>query len=185
MVEGPADPVVAALGTALVLAFIYFPLVMIGLYAFNDNVTQAWPIQNWTHEVVQRGVPGRGCARRVPPLGQGGGPRDAGRARARHCALVRGRPLPLLRAADDLVPRRAADRAARDRHRPRAERDDRHRARADRDRLRAAHDRDRPRDLLHRRRLQQRHRAAAPDGALVRGGVLGSRRRLAGRRSGS
>ena len=36
------------LGTGLVLAFIYFPLIVIGLYAFNDDVTQAWPIQNWT-----------------------------------------------------------------------------------------------------------------------------------------
>jgi putative spermidine/putrescine transport system permease protein len=34
--------------TGLTLAFIYFPLVVIGLYAFNDNITQAWPIQGYT-----------------------------------------------------------------------------------------------------------------------------------------
>jgi putative spermidine/putrescine transport system permease protein len=35
-------------GTAAVLAFIYIPLIVIGLYAFNDDITQAWPIHNWT-----------------------------------------------------------------------------------------------------------------------------------------
>ena len=48
MVEGPLTRWLLRLGTGFVLAFIYFPLVVIGLYAFNDDVTQAWPIQNWT-----------------------------------------------------------------------------------------------------------------------------------------
>ena len=48
MVEGPFTRWMLRLGTAFVLAFIYFPLVVIGLYAFNDDITQAWPIQNWT-----------------------------------------------------------------------------------------------------------------------------------------
>jgi len=48
VVEGPLTRWLLRLGTVLVLAFIYFPLVVIGLYAFNDDVTQAWPIQNWT-----------------------------------------------------------------------------------------------------------------------------------------
>ena len=48
MVEGPLTRWLLRLGTAFVLAFIYFPLVVIGLYAFNDDITQAWPIQNWT-----------------------------------------------------------------------------------------------------------------------------------------
>ena len=30
------------------LAFIYFPLVIITLYAFNENITQSWPIEDWT-----------------------------------------------------------------------------------------------------------------------------------------
>ena len=36
---------VAALGT---LAFIYVPLFVIALYAFNANVTQKWPIENFS-----------------------------------------------------------------------------------------------------------------------------------------
>jgi putative spermidine/putrescine transport system permease protein len=48
MVEGPLARWLLRLGTGLVLVFVYFPLVVIGLYAFNDDITQAWPIQNWT-----------------------------------------------------------------------------------------------------------------------------------------
>ena len=48
MVEGPLTRWLLRLGTGFVLHFIYFPLVVIGLYAFNDDITQAWPIQNWT-----------------------------------------------------------------------------------------------------------------------------------------
>jgi putative spermidine/putrescine transport system permease protein len=48
MVEGPGTRWFLRGATALVLAFIYFPLVIITLYAFNADVTQAWPIDNWT-----------------------------------------------------------------------------------------------------------------------------------------
>ena len=36
------------IGTGLTLAFIYVPLLIIGLYAFNESVTQAWPIENFS-----------------------------------------------------------------------------------------------------------------------------------------
>jgi putative spermidine/putrescine transport system permease protein len=36
--------------TGLTLAFIYFPLVIIFLYAFNANTSLAWPITSWTTE---------------------------------------------------------------------------------------------------------------------------------------
>ena len=36
---------IAAVGT---LAFMYIPLFVIGLYAFNANVTQKWPIENFS-----------------------------------------------------------------------------------------------------------------------------------------
>jgi len=35
-------------GTALTLAFLYAPLVVIGLYAFNARRVQTWPIEDWT-----------------------------------------------------------------------------------------------------------------------------------------
>ncbi len=33
---------------SLTLAFIYIPLIVIALYAFNENVTQKWPIENYS-----------------------------------------------------------------------------------------------------------------------------------------
>ena len=34
--------------TALVVAFLWFPLVLIGVYAFNKSNVQSWPIPGWT-----------------------------------------------------------------------------------------------------------------------------------------
>ncbi len=65
------------------LAFIYFPLVVIGLYAFNDDITQSWPIENWTTKWFSVALPRRGRPRRVPALGQGGLARDG---RSRSCS---------------------------------------------------------------------------------------------------
>ena len=73
----------------------------------------------------------------------------------------------------DLVPARAADCAARDHHRHGAQLV----LHVLEVQLRALDDRDRPCDLLRRRRLQQRHRAAAPRAGLAHRGVDGSRRR--------
>jgi putative spermidine/putrescine transport system permease protein len=33
---------------ALVLVFLYVPLVIVVMYAFNDSIGQAWPIQEYT-----------------------------------------------------------------------------------------------------------------------------------------
>ena len=40
--------VLLRLATAATLAFIYLPLLVIGLYAFNENSTQGWPITGYT-----------------------------------------------------------------------------------------------------------------------------------------
>jgi putative spermidine/putrescine transport system permease protein len=48
MVESRLTRVLLRLGTGLTLAFIYLPLILIGLYAFNRNVTQEWPIRNYS-----------------------------------------------------------------------------------------------------------------------------------------
>ncbi len=39
---------VLRLGTAITLAFIYVPLIVIAIYAFNDSRSQAWPIDGLT-----------------------------------------------------------------------------------------------------------------------------------------
>jgi putative spermidine/putrescine transport system permease protein len=36
------------LGAVGTLAFIYFPLVVIAIYAFNENISQTWPIESYT-----------------------------------------------------------------------------------------------------------------------------------------
>jgi putative spermidine/putrescine transport system permease protein len=48
MVESPLTRIFLRIATGLTLAFIYLPLVVIALYAFNSTRTQAWPIQGFT-----------------------------------------------------------------------------------------------------------------------------------------
>jgi putative spermidine/putrescine transport system permease protein len=35
-------------GVGVTLAFMYVPLILIGFYAFNESVTQSWPIENFS-----------------------------------------------------------------------------------------------------------------------------------------
>jgi putative spermidine/putrescine transport system permease protein len=46
--ETPLTRVLLRLAAGLTLAFIYAPLIVIGLYAFNENVTQGWPIDSFS-----------------------------------------------------------------------------------------------------------------------------------------
>jgi putative spermidine/putrescine transport system permease protein len=48
MVESRLTKILLRLGALATLAFIYLPLFVIGLYAFNKNVTQAWPIEKYS-----------------------------------------------------------------------------------------------------------------------------------------
>ena len=48
MVESRLTRVLLRFGAGVTLAFIYLPLLLIGLYAFNRNVTQEWPIRNYS-----------------------------------------------------------------------------------------------------------------------------------------
>lgn len=48
MVEGRLTRALLRGGALLTLAFIYVPLLLIAVYAFNENVTQAWPIENYS-----------------------------------------------------------------------------------------------------------------------------------------
>lgn len=48
MTESLATRVLLRLGAAVTLAFIYFPLVVICVYAFNENISQTWPIESYT-----------------------------------------------------------------------------------------------------------------------------------------
>jgi putative spermidine/putrescine transport system permease protein len=48
MVESRLSRILLRLGALVTLAFIYLPLFIIALYAFNKNVTQAWPIEKYS-----------------------------------------------------------------------------------------------------------------------------------------
>jgi putative spermidine/putrescine transport system permease protein len=48
MVESTLTRVLLRLGAGLTLAFIYAPLFVIGIYAFNENISQTWPIEEYT-----------------------------------------------------------------------------------------------------------------------------------------
>ena len=48
MTESRVTRLLLRLGTAATLVFIYVPLAVVGLYAFNENVTQKWPIENYS-----------------------------------------------------------------------------------------------------------------------------------------
>jgi putative spermidine/putrescine transport system permease protein len=47
---------VLRVGTAITLAFIYIPLIVIGIYAFNESRSQAWPIDGFTLEWFDRAL---------------------------------------------------------------------------------------------------------------------------------
>jgi putative spermidine/putrescine transport system permease protein len=48
MAESRLTRIALRVATGVTLAFIYLPLLVITLYAFNDSVTQAWPIHGLT-----------------------------------------------------------------------------------------------------------------------------------------
>ena len=48
MVESRLTRVLLRVGAGITLAFIYIPLFIIGLYAFNAQVTQGWPIEDYS-----------------------------------------------------------------------------------------------------------------------------------------
>jgi putative spermidine/putrescine transport system permease protein len=58
---GPYATWLLRLGTALTLAFIYIPLVIVGLYAFNSSRVQAWPIDGLTLNWFERAIDNPGA----------------------------------------------------------------------------------------------------------------------------
>src|SRR4051794_6025052 len=152
------------IGTGLTLAFLYLPLIVIAIYAFNSRRTATWPPPGFTLTWFDKAFHNHGV-RSALWTSVEAGLGDGDRARARDAGVVRGLAPPVLRARDRLVPGHPADRAAGHRHRHGVHHD-LHAGAGHRPV--AVHDHRRPRDVLHRRRLQQRHRAPAPHQRLVR-----------------
>ena len=80
MVESRLTRMLLRLGAGLTLAFIYLPLMLIAVYAFNESVTQRWPIDDFSTKWFSGRVPRPGRPRRAAALGAGGGRRDGPRA---------------------------------------------------------------------------------------------------------
>lgn len=64
--ETPLVRTLVKVGAGLVLVFLYVPLMIVVLYAFNDSIGQAWPIQEyttkwfaaaWNNEQVREALP--------------------------------------------------------------------------------------------------------------------------------
>ena len=156
------------------LIFLYIPLSLVIIYAFNASGTQVWPPAGFSLRWVQEAAAEHRPAGRVPHVRRrrsggnrgGGGPGLADRAR---------RIAPsLLWARDDLIPRAVADRVARRRHRHGAV--DHHVNLRLRARLHCH--RHRPRHVLRSARLQQRCRPYAARVGIARGGLRGPGRAL-------
>ena len=81
----------------MTLAFLYVPLLVIVLYAFNERRILAWPIPGLTLEWFEEAVDNPGVRDALWTRVQGGPRRDGDRARAGDARLLRGRALPLLR----------------------------------------------------------------------------------------
>ena len=155
------------LAVAIGLAFIYIPLIILAIYAFNASKILEWPPPGLTLEWFPKAFESTAPDAFWTSIKVGAGS-DRDRARARHPGLAGRVAAPLLRPRDDLLPGDPPDRAAGDRDRGGAEQ---HLHPGVRDQTLAVHGDRRPRDLLHRRRLQQRHRPAAADVGVVRGSV--------------
>ena len=56
MTLGPVAKWLLRVGTALTLVFVYTPIVVIALYAFNESRIQAWPIKGFTLEWFDRAL---------------------------------------------------------------------------------------------------------------------------------
>lgn len=56
MTLGPVAKWLLRVGTALTLVFVYTPIVVIALYAFNESRIQAWPIKGVTLEWFDRAL---------------------------------------------------------------------------------------------------------------------------------
>ena len=61
MTLGPAAKWFLRAMTALTLTFVYVPLVIVGLYAFNESRIQAWPIDGLTLKWFERAIDNPGA----------------------------------------------------------------------------------------------------------------------------
>ena len=81
MAISPRMKALLRFATGLTLAFIYLPLVVIALYAFNERRTQTWPIPGWTLDWFEKAWHNPGVRDALLDLAEGGPGRDGDRDR--------------------------------------------------------------------------------------------------------
>ena len=93
------------LATIGVLLFLYVPIVIIVLYAFNASEAQTWPITEWTTSWFGIAFSNEAIREALLLSLEVAVVATALALAARLAGGVRRPPLPVLRARDDLVPR--------------------------------------------------------------------------------
>jgi len=155
-VETKWTRIVARLGAYLTLLFLYVPLALIFLYAFNPARGQTWPppglTTHWFGVAWQNGEVRSAL---VASVEAGLGATSIRPGPRQHGGLRRA-PVPVLRAGDALLRPGPAHRVARHRDRHGAQLRDQLRRRPVRIVLRSVHDHRRPRHVLRGAGLQQR-----------------------------
>ena len=164
-----ADPLRVA--TGLVLAFIYMPLVVIVLYAFNAEPDSGLAPDGFTLDWYVKAFENAAIRQVVPDVVQARSARRSSRWSSARCdpggpalSLLRSRDVSFLVILPIALPGIVTGMALNTTFRTFGAR------------LRPVHDHRRPRHVLHRDRLQQRDRPPATHGAIARGGVDGPRR---------
>ena len=162
-----------ALAVGVGLAFIYIPLIVLAIYAFNSSNILEWPPPGLTLDWFPKAIEDEFAREAFVTSLKAG-------AAATAIAIVLGTLASLAVARHRFFGRETisflvdpADRPARDRHRRRPQQ---HLHPGARHRPQPLHRDRRPRHLLHRRRLQQRRRPPAPRLGLLRGGLGRPRR---------
>ena len=100
MVESRLTRVLLRLGAGVTLAFIYLPLVLVAVYAFNESITQRWPIDDFSTKWFSVAYHDPAVRDALLLSVQAAAGRDGGRDRARDAPLARDGAVLVLRARD-------------------------------------------------------------------------------------
>jgi hypothetical protein len=82
--------VLLRIGTGITLAFMYVPLAVIALYAFNARRTLKWPIPGLTLEWFDKAFHNPGVREALRTVAEGGAPARRWSRSARHAGVARG-----------------------------------------------------------------------------------------------
>ena len=112
MTTGRGTRIILAIVTLAILAFMYLPISLIFVYAFNDAPTAAWPPKGLTLHWFGVALANTALQQAFLTSIAGGARRDDHRPGPRDACRDGRRALPVLRSGDDLIHRHLSDRVA-------------------------------------------------------------------------